>query len=73
MIRRIEVTQQAVVQAEENYRMNVERYREQVATSTEVLDAQTLLTKAKSDYVQALGDYSIYRARLDRAMGVRKE
>ncbi len=73
MIRRVEVTQQSVSQAEENYRMNVERYREQVATSTEVLDAQTLLTKAKSDYVQALGDYSIYRARLDRAMGVRKE
>ncbi len=73
MIRRVGVTQQAIVQAEENYRMNVERYREQVATSTEVLDAQTLLTKAKSDYVQALGDYSIYRARLDRAMGVRKE
>jgi len=73
MSRRIEVTRQAVTQAEENYRMNVERYREQVATSTEVLDAQTLLTKAKSDYVQALGDCSIYRARLDRAMGVRKE
>ena len=73
MVRRIEVTRQAISQAEENYRMNVERYREQVGRSTEVLDAQTLLTRARSDHVQALGDCQIYRARLDRAMGNRRE
>jgi outer membrane protein TolC len=35
-----------------------------------VIDAQTLLTKARSDHDNALGDYSIGRAKLDRAMGV---
>jgi outer membrane protein len=41
-----------------------------VATSTNVLDALTLLTQAKSDHTQALSDYHIYQARLDRAMGL---
>ncbi|HPX80912.1 MAG TPA: TolC family protein [Syntrophales bacterium] len=64
------VAQKSIDQAEENFRINNERYREQVATSTDVLDAQTLLTKAKSDYFTALGDYFITQARLERAMGV---
>jgi outer membrane protein TolC len=41
-----------------------------VARSTEVLDAQTLLTKAKAEYANALADYNIAHARLQRAMGV---
>jgi len=60
----------AVEQAEENFRINTERYREQVGTATEVIDAQTLLTKAKSDRHNARGDFNISRARLERAMGV---
>ncbi len=63
------VAQKSIDQAEENFRINSERYKEQVATSTDVLDAQTLLTKAKSDYFTALGDYFINQARLERAMG----
>ena len=68
--KQIFVAQKAIEQAEENFRINTERYKEQVATSTEVLDAQTLLTKTKSDYISALGDYFINQARLERAMGV---
>jgi outer membrane protein TolC len=64
------VAQKAIEQAEENFRLNTERYKEQVGTSTDVLDAQTLLTKTKSDYVNALGDYYINQARLERAMGM---
>jgi len=40
-----------------------------VATSTDVLDAQTLLTRAKSDYFNALSDYRIALTRLERSMG----
>ena len=68
--KRIRVTQKTIEQARENHRINEERYREQVATSTDVLDALTLLTSARSDYATALGNYSIDRARLERAMGV---
>ncbi|MBN1829372.1 MAG: TolC family protein [Deltaproteobacteria bacterium] len=68
--KRISVTKKAIEQAEENYRINVERYKEQVATSTDVLDAQTLLTKTRSDYYNGLSDYNIAKAVLERSMGV---
>jgi outer membrane protein len=65
----IAVSQKLIEQAEENFRISEERYKERVATSTEVLDAQTLLTKAKSEYANALADYNVNYARLQRAMG----
>jgi outer membrane protein TolC len=65
----ISVSQKLIEQAEENFRISEERYKERVATATEVLDAQTLLTRAKSEYANALGDYNINYARLQRAMG----
>jgi outer membrane protein len=68
--KQIQVAAKAIEQAEENFRINTERYREQVGTSTEVIDAQTLLTKSRSDRHNALGDFNISRARLERAMGV---
>jgi outer membrane protein TolC len=68
--KQVAVTQKAIEQAEENFRISQERYREQVGTATDVVDAQTLLTRAKSDYFNALSDYNISIARLERAMGV---
>jgi outer membrane protein TolC len=65
----ISVTRKAVVQAEENYRITTERYREQVSTATDVIDAQALLTRANSDHTRALSDYLISLAGLKRAMG----
>jgi outer membrane protein len=70
--KQLAVTQKAIEQAEENYRISRERYHEQVGTSTDVLDALTLLTRAKSDYFNALSDYNISMARLERAMGARE-
>jgi len=67
---KIGVAEVAVEQAEENFRINAERFKEQVATTTDVLDAQTLLTEAQSNYFNALGDYLIAWARLDRYMGI---
>jgi len=67
--KQIAVSQKVIEQAEENFRISEERYKERVATSTEVLEAQTLLTKAKSEYANALGDYNINYAKLQRAMG----
>ncbi len=66
----IQVARKAVVQAEENFRMNEERYKQQVATSTDVLDAQTLLTQARTNYFNALSEHNIAWARLERAMGM---
>lgn len=60
----------AIEQAQENLRMNEERYKEQVATSTEVLDARTLLSETETNYYNALSAYNIAKAQLYRAMGV---
>jgi outer membrane protein TolC len=68
--KQIAVSQKVIEQADENFRITQERFKERVATSTEVLDAQTLLTKAKAQYANALGDFSISQAKLDRAMGI---
>jgi len=65
----IQVAQKAIEQAEENHRISAERYREQIGTATAVIDAQTILTKARSDYFSALGDFNIGRANLERAVG----
>ena len=65
----IRVAEKAREQAKENYRMSEERYREQVATSTEVMDAETLLTSALNNYYGALYQYNLAWASLERAMG----
>ncbi|MBA4422265.1 MAG: hypothetical protein C0390_04070 [Syntrophus sp. (in: bacteria)] len=70
--KQVQVSKKAIEQAEENFRINTERYREQVGTSTDVIDAQTLLTKARADHFNALGDFNINQARLERAMGVKR-
>ncbi|HDR16655.1 MAG TPA: TolC family protein [Desulfobacteraceae bacterium] len=65
----IPTTRKALEQAEENLRVNEERYRAQVTTITEVLDAQALLTRARVDYYRSLYGHNVARARLLRAMG----
>jgi outer membrane protein len=65
----IAVAEKSIQQAEENFRINQVRYREQVTTSLEVLDAQTLLAQAKNNYYQALYAYNLAHSRLLRAMG----
>ena len=65
----IPTTRKAVEQGEENLRVSEERYKAQVTTITEVLDAQTLLTRARVNYYRALYDHNLAKARLLRAMG----
>jgi len=62
-------TKKAVAQGEENLRVNNERYKAQVTTITEVLDAQTLLTQARVNYYRALYSHNLARASLLRALG----
>lgn len=65
----IGVAQKAIGQAEENLRITKEMYKKGTATSTDVLDAQTLLTQAKTNYYQTLYDYNLAFAKLQKAIG----
>ena len=65
----IPTAKKAVEQAEENLRVSEERYKAQVTTSTEVLDAQTLLSQARVNYYTALYTHNLAKAGLLRAIG----
>jgi len=66
---KMEVTKTAIEQAQENLRLQRLRYREGVGTSTDVLDAVTLLATAESNSWKALYDQKRAEARLLYNMG----
>lgn len=65
----IRTTEKAVGQAGENLRLNEERYKESVGTATEVIDADTLLTRTRVNYWAAVYDHQMAKAQLLWAMG----
>jgi outer membrane protein TolC len=68
----IATAQIAVEEAQENLRMSELRYKNQLSTNTNVLDARTLLTDTETKYFQALYGYNIQLAGLARAVGVKR-
>jgi outer membrane protein len=68
-LKRIQVTHDALAQAEENLRVTNDRYREGVGTNTEVLDAETLRTASHSNYYNAVYDAVLARIRVQYATG----
>ena len=66
----IVTVEQAIEQAEENMRITEERYKEQAATSTDILIAQNLLNRTRTNFFNALYDFKIARAFLQRAVGL---
>jgi outer membrane protein TolC len=56
-------------EAEESLRLAKARADAGTGTQLDVLDAETSLTQARTTNVQALRDYDVARARLDRAIG----
>ena len=66
----IKTTSVAVNQATEDYQIAQVRYSAGVGTNIDVMDASVALTTAKTNYVQALYDYNVSKAQLDKAMGM---
>jgi outer membrane protein len=64
-------TQLTVQQATENFEIANGRYAAGVGNPIEVTDAEVLLANAKTSYIQALYDYKVARANLERVMGIR--
>jgi len=65
----IGVTEKSIEQAEEDFRINQSRYKAQLGTTTNVLDAQTRLTRARIEYYNALYNYRISLMRLAWSTG----
>lgn len=66
---RIKTTGQAISQARESLRIEREKYDLGKASITDVLDAQSALLQAETNYYRALADHAIARARLQLAEG----
>ena len=66
----IRSTSIAVEQAMESYGIAQVRYEEGVDNLIHVTDAQEKLTRAQTNYCNALYNYNLYRATLEKAMGV---
>ncbi len=68
-LERIGTAETAVKSGEENLRINKNRYQEHVGTATDVIDAQTLLTRTRTEYYRAVFDYQVAVARIKKAKG----
>jgi outer membrane protein len=66
---KVRVAGQAVGQAEENLRVTKERFKQGVALSSDVLDAEMALLRAKLGRTQAEIDRVLAQARLEKALG----
>jgi len=66
---RLEVAERQVTESEEDYRIAVRRYEEQVGTNLDVLDARLALTKSRTEKVDARYDLYIAEANLLYALG----
>jgi len=67
---KIQVSKKTVEQAKENFRVTEDKFKEGMATNTDFLDANGLLTRAQNDYISALADYRISVAKLLKAVGI---
>ena len=59
----------ALITAKEAYRLARAGYRAGEGTNTDVLDARTALSRAEANHIQALFDYNVAVAALQRAVG----
>ena len=67
---KIKSTHAAVEAGQEDFRIKTLRYRSGVGTNVDVLDAETSLATARNNYVDALYNYNLSIATLEKAMGI---
>ena len=67
---KIQSTHAAVEAGQEDFRIKTLRYRSGVGTNVDVLDAETALATARNNYVDALYNYNLSMATLEKAMGI---
>jgi outer membrane protein len=66
---RIAVASEGVKQAEENYRITDNKFKQGLSVNSDLLDAEVALLQAKTNYTQALTDFELAEASLERAIG----
>ncbi len=68
-VSKVKISEQGVEQAQENYRLTSDRFKQGLALSADVIDAEVALLQAKTNYNNATVDCMVSLARLNRAIG----
>ena len=63
------VADNTVSQAEENYRVTDEKFKNGLTLNSELLDAEVALLTAKTNFVQSQVDYELAKAQLEKSSG----
>lgn len=66
---KIQVSQLAVASTQENFRITKDKYDNQLATTSDLIDAEVEMLNANSNLIIALADYELSKARLDLVVG----
>ncbi len=67
--KKIDLAQLSVDQATENLRVTNEKFKAELTTNSELLDAEVALLQVKVQLVQSLVDFELAEARLEKAIG----
>jgi len=69
-LKRYQLSIKMVNQAEENYRISRDKYRNGMLLNSELLDAEVDLLKSKLETTKSITDFNIKKAELKRAAGI---
>ncbi|MBL4656336.1 MAG: TolC family protein [Bacteroidia bacterium] len=67
---KVEITKKIITSTKENMAVTETEYEEGISTFNQLIDAQTLYNQAQLNSIQALADYQMANARLNRILGV---
>ncbi|PJA97157.1 MAG: hypothetical protein CO129_02730 [Ignavibacteriales bacterium CG_4_9_14_3_um_filter_34_10] len=67
--RKIDIAKLNVEQAEENLRVTSDKFNNGLATSSELIDAETALVSAKTNYANSVVDFELAKAKLEKSLG----
>ena len=66
---KIAVADESVRQAQENYRVTDETFKKGLALNSDLLDSEVALLQSNTNYIQALVDYELAKAKLEQSIG----
>ena len=67
--KKIEIAKLIVSQAEENMRVTSQKFKNGLATSSDLIDAETALISAKTNFTTAVVDHELAKAKLEKSLG----
>ena len=70
---KVKVTDETILQADENYRVTKDKFNGGVAINSELLDAETSLLMSRISRISAVVDYQVAKSKYEKAIGMKDE